>query len=122
MDDVDVRNVKKGKFGPLDVYPQEEKQKEDELSAEFVKNGFKYQIPDLLREFEFHGISKEQVLANNNSTFDYDVVRVLLQIVNKREESSAQGQIDAGKNKQIPPKTTQTFRPSLSYVRLFLKK
>ncbi len=28
MDDVDQRSVKKGKFGPLDVYPQEEKQKE----------------------------------------------------------------------------------------------
>jgi hypothetical protein len=28
LDDIDQRLVKKGKFGPLDVYPQEEKQKE----------------------------------------------------------------------------------------------
>jgi hypothetical protein len=115
MDDVDIRNVKKGKFGPLDVYPQEEKQKEDELSGEFVKNGFKYQIPDLLREFEFQGIPKDQ-LSSTSTSFDNDVVRVLLQIVNKREETSAQGQIDLGKNKQIVPKTTQTFRPSLSFI------
>jgi len=28
MDEVDQKSVKKGKFGPLDVYPQEEKQRE----------------------------------------------------------------------------------------------
>lgn len=28
MDDYDLKHLKKGKFGPLDVYPQEEKQKE----------------------------------------------------------------------------------------------
>jgi hypothetical protein len=28
LDDIDQRLVKRGKFGPLDVYPQEERQKE----------------------------------------------------------------------------------------------
>jgi hypothetical protein len=28
LDDIDQRQVKKGKFGPLDVFPQEEKQRE----------------------------------------------------------------------------------------------
>lgn len=28
MEDVDLKHVKKGKFGPMDIYPQEEKQKE----------------------------------------------------------------------------------------------
>jgi hypothetical protein len=28
VEDIDIKSVKKGKFGPLDVYPQEEKQKE----------------------------------------------------------------------------------------------
>lgn len=28
LDDVDQRQVKRGKFGALDVYPQEEKQRE----------------------------------------------------------------------------------------------
>ncbi len=28
FDDIDQRQLKRGKFGPLDVYPQEEKQKE----------------------------------------------------------------------------------------------
>lgn len=28
IDDVDLKHLKKGKFGPLDIYPQEEKQKE----------------------------------------------------------------------------------------------
>lgn len=28
MDDFDLKHLKKGKFGPLDIYPQEEKQKE----------------------------------------------------------------------------------------------
>ena len=28
MEDIEQRLVKRGKFGPLDVYPQEEKQKE----------------------------------------------------------------------------------------------
>ena len=27
-EDIDTKSVKKGKFGPLDVYPQEEKQRE----------------------------------------------------------------------------------------------
>jgi hypothetical protein len=28
LDDIDQRLVKKGKFGPLDVFPQEDKQRE----------------------------------------------------------------------------------------------
>jgi hypothetical protein len=33
FDDIDQRQLKRGKFGPLDVYPQEDKQKE--VSASF---------------------------------------------------------------------------------------
>ena len=28
MDDIEQKHVKRGKFGPLDVYPQEDRQKE----------------------------------------------------------------------------------------------
>lgn len=90
MDDYDLKHIKKGKFGPLDVYPQEEKQKEDELNPEFVKNGFKYVIPDLLREYEFQGLGKEQPLTQSQ-TFDSDIMRALLHMVARREDSSLFG-------------------------------
>jgi hypothetical protein len=35
MDDFDLKHLKKGKFGPLDIYPQEEKQKE--VKYQFIK-------------------------------------------------------------------------------------
>lgn len=112
MDDVDTKHVKRGKFGPLDVYPQEDKQKEDELSTDFVRLGFKYQIPDLLRDYEYMSVSREQPISTSTN-FDNDVVRVLLQIVNKREEASVNNQIEASKKQAVPAKVTQTFRPSL---------
>ena len=115
MEDVDVKHVKKGKFGPLDVYPQEDKQKEDELSAEFVKAGFKYLMPELLRENEYQGLVKDTNVIHNQN-FDNDVVRLLLQIVNKKEESAINSQIEANKKQQGPPKIAQTFRPSLILI------
>ncbi len=36
LDDFELKQLKKGKFGPLDVYPQEEKQKEVELTIKFI--------------------------------------------------------------------------------------
>ncbi|CAF0769772.1 unnamed protein product, partial [Brachionus calyciflorus] len=101
-----------GKLGPLDVYPQEDKQREDELSAEFVRSGFKNQIPDLLCEYEYQSIGKDQTISNN-SNFDNDVVRALLQIVNKKEESAVNAQIETSKKQSVPAKISQTFRPSL---------
>jgi hypothetical protein len=47
IDDFEIKHLKKGKFGPLDVYPQEEKQKEVETTLKYNKelnmnNKFKY--------------------------------------------------------------------------------
>ncbi len=72
-------------------------------------------IPELLREHEFQGIAKDQPLLNN-SNFDNDVVKLLLQIVNKKEESSINSQIEANKKQLAPPKAAQTFRPSLILI------
>ena len=130
MDDgVDQRLVKRGKFGPLDIYPQEEKQKEDDLNPDFVKSGFKYGIPDLLKEYEFHTIlndsrdDKQTNLINiqkernkKDSNLDNDIVRLLLSIVNKREEAAINSQIELNKKQQGPPKAAQTFKPSLIFV------
>lgn len=115
MDDIEQRHLKRGKFGPLDVYPQEDRQKEDELSAEFVKSGFKYLMPELLREYEFQGVVKDQSLINNPN-LDTDAIRLLLQIVNKKEEASINSQVEANKKQQGPPKASQTFRPSLILI------
>lgn len=133
MDDgVDQRLVKRGKFGPLDIYPQEDKQKEDDLNPEFVKSGFKYGIPDLLKEYEFHTIAndsrddqtnKPSSLINiqkernkKDSNLDNDIVRLLLSIVNKREEAAVNSQTELNKKQQGPPKPAQTFKPSLIFV------
>jgi hypothetical protein len=130
-DGVDQRSVKRGKFGPLDIYPQEEKQKEDELNPEFVKSGFKYVIPELLKEYEFHTISNDSRDDNKpghliniqkernkkDSNLDNDIVRILLSIVNKREEAAINTQIELNKKQQGPPKAAQTFKPSLIFVR-----
>jgi len=115
MDDIEQKHLKRGKFGPLDVYPQEDRQKEDELSAEFVKSGFKYLMPELLREYEFQGVVKDQSLINNPN-LDTDAIRLLLQIVNKKEEASINSQVEATKKQQGPPKAAQTFRPSLILI------
>ena len=42
------RPLKKSRLGPPDVYPQDPKQKEDELSTANLKEGFKtsFQLPD----------------------------------------------------------------------------
>ena len=85
------------------------------MSPEFVKSGFKYVIPELLKDYEFHSIAKDHQLTNNPN-FDNDVVRISLAIVNKREDAAAQNQLEAGKKQQAPPKTIQTFRPSLILV------
>lgn len=37
---IEKRYLKKPKLGPADVYPQAEKQKEDELTSMNVKHGF----------------------------------------------------------------------------------
>ncbi len=92
----------------------------DELSSEFVKSGFKYVIPDLLREHEYQGLNKDHS-HNNNASFDNDVVKLLLQIVNKKEESSLNSQIEANKKQLGPPKSAQTFRPSLTLVKILKK-
>lgn len=119
LDDIDQRSVRRGRFGPLDVYPQEERQKEDELSSEFVKSGFKYVIPELLREYEYHCIFKDQPtqLFTNNPEFDNDVVRSLVNIVNRREEIETNTQIDANTRR---PRVSQNFRPSLILVSINL--
>lgn len=46
MDDIDQRLVKRGKFGPLDIYPQEDKQKEVTFIAfrSFCQNIIKLHI------------------------------------------------------------------------------
>ena len=72
-------------------------------------------MPELLREHEFQGVVKDQSLINNPN-LDTDVVRLLLQIVNKKEESSINSQIEANKKQQGPPKAAQTFRPSLILI------
>lgn len=56
------------------------------MSADFVKSGFKYAIPELLRDYEFQGIGKEQALTQN-STYDNEIMRALLQMVGRREDS-----------------------------------
>lgn len=131
MDDgVDQRSVKRGKFGPLDIYPQEDKQKEDDLNPDFVKSGFKYVIPELLKEYEYHTISndtredqKQTNLINiqkernkKDSTLDNDIVRLLLSIVNKREEAVINSQIELNKKQQGPPKIAANFKPNLILV------
>jgi hypothetical protein len=119
LDDIDQRFVRRGRFGPLDVYPQEERQREDELSSEFVKSGFKYVIPELLREFEYHGIYKDQPnqIFTNNPDFDNDVVKSLINIVNRREEMETNTQIEVNARR---PRVSQNFRPSLILVILLL--
>ncbi len=81
------------------------------MSTEFVKSGFKYVIPELLKEHEFHGISKDSNLTINPN-FDNDVIRMLLSIVNKRDEVALNNQIEFNKKQQLPAKLQQTFRPS----------
>ena len=112
MDDVEQRLVKRGKFGPLDIYPQEDKQKEDELSSDFVKMGFKYVFPELLKDYEFHSINKDPNLSKNPN-LDGDVVRTLLAIINKREENVVKNELH--KKQQVPQKS-QSFRPNLILV------
>ena len=111
LEDIEQKLVKRGKFGPLDIYPQEDKQKEDELSTDFVKSGFKYVIPELLRENEFNSISKDSHLINNPN-FETDVIRVLMSVVNKKEEAVVNNQIEFNKKQQAAQKSQQTFRPS----------
>lgn len=72
-------------------------------------------MPELLREYEFQGVVKDQSLINNPN-LDADVVRLLLQIVNKKEEASINTQAEANKKQQGPPKAAQTFRPSLILI------
>lgn len=55
------------------------------MSSDFVKSGFKYAIPELLREYEYQGLGKEQPLTQS-STFETDTERALLQIVARRED------------------------------------
>lgn len=80
-----------------------------------MKNGFKYQLPELLRDHEYQGLLKDQPLTTNPN-FDSDVVRLLLQIVNKREDIAINSQIEASKKQQGPPKLAQAFKPSLILV------
>ena len=90
------------------------------MSTEFVKSGFKYVIPELLKEFEFHGICKDSHLSTN-ANFDNDVVRLLMSVVNKREENAINAQIEHNKKQQAPQKSQQTFRPNqLILVSLYI--
>ena len=114
IEELDLKPLKRGKLGPLDVYPQEEKQREDELTSEFLRAGFRNQIPELLSEYEYQSIGKDQPNSvSTNSNFDNDVIKVLLQIVNKKEEANINNQIEASKKQAMPAKTSQAFRPSL---------
>ena len=76
-----------------------------------MKSGFKYVIPELLKEYEFHGISKDSHLSNNPA-FDTDVIRILLSVVNKKEDNIVNSQIELNKKQQATQKSQQTFRPS----------
>jgi hypothetical protein len=114
LDDIDQRQVKRGKFGPLDVYPQEERQREDELSGEFVKNGFKYAMPELLKESEYQG-AKEAFLAS--ASLEADIYKNLMAIVMKREEANTFN--DAVKKQNL--KQTNPFKSSPILVR-FLRR
>ncbi len=86
-----------------------------------MKSGFKYVIPELLKEFEFHGICKDSQLSSNPN-FDNDVVRLLMSVVNKREENALNTQIELNKKQQAPQKSQQTFRPNqLILVRIYVE-
>ena len=80
-----------------------------------MRSGFKYVIPDLIKEYEFHGTTKDNY-QNSNPNFENDVLRALLSIVNKREEVAVNNQIEFNKKQQAPPKSQQTFKPSLLLV------
>jgi hypothetical protein len=92
----------------------------DELSADFVKGGFKYYIPEIVKEAEFGGIVRTDQPLNINPNFDSDALRLLISIANKKEEASMSGTQmsgDAGKKQQAPPKLIMpTFRPSLILI------
>ncbi len=84
-----------------------------------MRSGFKYVIPDLIKEYEFHGTTKDNY-QNSNPNFENDVLRALLSIVNKREEVAVNNQVEFNKKQQAPPKSQQTFKPSLLLVNLNL--
>lgn len=113
LDDIDQRIVKRSKFGPLDVYPQEERQKEDELSYDYVKGGFKYVLPELLKESEFSSFYKDH---SSTGSFDADVLKCLTAIVHKREETNINNQIEASKKIQATQRLNQTYKPNPIYV------
>lgn len=64
-----------------------------------------------MKEFEFHGICKDSHLSTNPN-FDNDVVRLFMSVVNKREETMINAQIELNKKQQAPQKSQQTFRPN----------
>ncbi len=70
----------------------------------------------MLRDNEFHSALREQSFSNNPN-LENDVMRTLVQIINKREEANINNQSEANKKQQVPIKTPQqTFRPSLILI------
>lgn len=81
-----------------------------------VKSGFKYFIPELLKEHEFLGFKDQRDSAQITASLDPEVLRHLTSIVTKREETNANSQIEANKKAPALPKQQHTYRPSLILV------
>nr|CAD7412729.1 unnamed protein product [Timema cristinae] len=88
------RPLKRPRLGPPDVYPQEPKQKEDELTTINVKHGFAT-MPQLTDEFG---------TARNCNLTAVKVVEYFNQIMNKKEELNTLIPDTGRKRQQINPK------------------
>ena len=82
-------------LGPPDVYPQDPNQKEDELNAVHVKQGFTQSHASLVNEEYGSLVSKSDSLAHVTSS---KVLADLKSIMSKKEDANALG--DSGRKKQ----------------------
>ena len=82
-------------LGPPDVYPQDPNQKEDELSAVHVKQGFTQSHSSLVSEEYGSMISKS---VSNEPVASSKVLSDLKSIITKKEDSNTLS--DSGRRKQ----------------------
>lgn len=78
------RALKKSRLGPPDVYPQEPKQREDDLSATILKNGFTYNpVPNSVEEY---GSARNASGATNVALTSANVSAYFNGVLAKKEE------------------------------------
>ncbi|KAK2719591.1 mediator of RNA polymerase II transcription subunit 12-like protein isoform X2 [Artemia franciscana] len=95
---MDKKPLKKSKLGPPDVYPQDPKQKEDELNATNVKQGFS-NAPQIDNEY---GTAKNLTISTSKITSAFNALLAKKQELNTLADTGR-------KKQQISPKENFTL-------------